>query len=51
MNCTNKIKLIQSVIHKWFHDEEIKQILKKFVLSIKQRVKLVLDNKGGHISY
>ena len=22
MNCTNKIKLIQSVIHVWFHDEE-----------------------------
>ena len=51
MDCPNKIKLIQSVIHVWFHDEEIKQICKKLVSSIKEQVKLVLENKGGHISY
>ena len=51
IDCTNKIKLIQSVIHVWFHDEEIKQICKKLFLSMKQRVKLVLENKGGHIGY
>ena len=52
MDCTNKIKLIQSVIHVWFfYDKEIKQICQKLVSSIKQRVKLVLENKGGHISY
>ena len=51
MDCPNKIKLIQSVIHVWFHDEEIKQICKKLVLSIKEQVKLVLENEGGHISY
>ena len=51
MDCRNKIKLIQSEIHVWFHDEEIKQICKKLVLSMKERVKLVLENKGEHISY
>ena len=51
MDCPNKIKLIQYVIHVWFHDEEIKQICKKLVLSMKERVKLVLENKGGIISY
>ena len=50
-DCTNKIMLTQSVIHVWFHNEEIKQICKKLVLSMKQRVKLVLEHKGGHISY
>ena len=29
MDCPNKINLIQSVIHVWFHDEEIKQVCKK----------------------
>ena len=51
MNCPTKIKLIQSVLHVWFHDEEIKQICKKLVLSMKERVKLVIENKGGHTSY
>ena len=51
MDCINKIKLIQFVIHAWFHNEEIKQICKKLVLSMQQRVKLVLENKGGHICY
>ena len=51
MDCTNKIKLIQSVIHVWFHDKEIKQFCKKMVLSMKKRVKLVVENKGGRISY
>ena len=35
MDCTNKIQLIQSVIHVWFHDEEIKHICKKLFLSMK----------------
>ena len=51
MDCPNKIKLIQSVIHVWLHDEEIKQICKKLVLFMKELAKLVLENKGGHISY
>ena len=25
MDCTTKIKLIEAVIHVWFHDEEIKK--------------------------
>ena len=51
MDCTTKIKLIEAVIHVWFHDEEIKKICKTLVLSMKKRVKSVLENKGGHINY
>ena len=29
-DCPNKTKLIQSIIHVWFHDEEIKQICKNW---------------------
>ena len=47
MDCTTKIKLI----YVWFHDEEIKKICKTLVLSMKKRVKSVLENKGGHINY
>ena len=50
INCPNKIKLIWSGIHVWFHDEEIEQIYKKLVLSMKVRVKLVLENKDRHMS-
>ena len=50
MDCTTKIKLIEAVIHVWFHDEEIKKICKTLVLSMKKRVKSVLENKGGHIN-
>ena len=39
MDCPNKIKLIQSEIHVWLHDKEIKQICKKLVLSMKEGVK------------
>ena len=51
MDCISKIKLIEAVIHVWFHDEEIKKICKTLVLSMKKRVKSVLENKGGHIYY
>ena len=51
MDCTTKIKLIEVVIHVRFHDEDIKKICKTFVLSMKTRVKSVLENKGGHINY
>ena len=51
MDCTTKIKLIEAVIHVRFHDEEIKKICKTLVLSMKKRVKSVLENKGGHINY
>ena len=51
MDCPNKIKLIQAVIHVWFYNEEIKQICKKLVLSMKVRVKLALENKSEHISH
>jgi len=51
LDCTTKTKLIQSIIHVWFHDEEIKKICKNLVLSMKQRVNLLLKTKGGHIKY
>ena len=50
-DCTTKTKLIQSVIHIWYHDDEIKNICKKLVLSMKKRVDLVLKARGGHINY
>ena len=50
-DCTTKMKLIQSVIHIWYRDDEIKNICKNLVLSMKKRVNLVLQAKGGHISY
>ena len=51
MDCTTKIKLIEAVIHFWFHDEEIKKICKTLVLPMKKRGKSELENKGGHINY
>ena len=51
MDYTTKIKLIEAVIHVRFHDEEIKKICKTLVLSMKKRVKSVLENKGDHINY
>ena len=50
LDWTTKNKLIQSVIHVWFHDEEIKEICKNLILSMKNRVDLVLKAKCGHIS-
>ena len=49
LDWTTKSKLIQFVIHVWFRDEEIKEICKKSILSMKNRVDLVLKAKGGHI--
>ena len=48
---TTKTQLIQSVIHIWFHDDEIENIYKKLVLSMKKRVDLVLRASGGHFNY
>ena len=50
-DCTTKTKLIKYVIHTWFHDDEIKIICKKLVLSMKKRVDLVLKASGGHFNY
>ena len=50
-DCTTKTKLIKYVIHIWFHDDEIKIICKKLVLSMKKRVDLVLKASGGHFNY
>ena len=51
MDCTTTTKLIEALIHVWLHDQEIKKNCKTLVLSMKIRVKSVLENKGGHINY
>ena len=51
MDCTTEIKLIEAVIHVWFHDEKMKKICKTLVLSIKKGAKSVLENKGAHINH
>lgn len=51
LNCTTKIKMIESVIRLWFHDPEVKDMCKKLVHSMCKRVKDVIKAKGGHISY
>ena len=50
-DCTTKVKLIQSVVRIWFHDDKIKNLCKKLVLPMKKRVDLILQAKGGHINY
>ena len=40
-----------SVKQIWFLDDGIKNICKKLVLSMKKRVALILQAKGGHINY
>ena len=51
MDCSTTTKLIEALIHVWLHDQEIKKNCKTLVLSMKKRVKSVLENKGGHINY
>ena len=50
MDCTNKIKRIQSVTMYGSMIKKLKKPAKNW-LRMKQPVKLVLENKSGHISY
>ena len=50
-DCSNLTRLIEAVIAIWFHDEEIAKSCQNLVCSMPKRVKQVLKNKGGHISY
>ncbi len=51
LDCTTKAKVISNVTNLWFNDEEIKQNCKALVKSMPNRVKQLINNKGGHINY
>ena len=51
LNCTTKIKMIESVIEVWFRDPEVKEMCRKLTDSMCKRVEDVIKMKGGHISY
>ena len=50
-DCTTSVKLIEAVIQIWFHDEELKKMCTALVNSMPNRIKDVLNAKGGHIKY
>ena len=50
-DCTAVNKLIEAVILVWYHNDKIAKSCQKLVSSMPKRVKKVLKNKGGHISY
>ena len=50
-DCSTKNRLIEATIQIWYHDEEIKNICKKLIDSMPNRVKCVLKTKGGHTKY
>src|SRR5271169_5078394 len=50
-DCTKKTKRIESVIHLWFHDQEVKEMCKTLIFSMPRRVELLIRAKGGHIKY
>lgn len=51
MDCTTKTKLIEAIIHVWYRDPEIQENCQNLVDSMPNRIREVLKNKGGHISY
>lgn len=50
-DCTTKTKLIEAIIDVWYRDQEIAQNCQKLVESMPKRVKELIKNRGGHISY
>jgi len=50
-DCTQKTKLIETVIKVWFHDDEIKAMCQNLVNSMPDRVRHVITAKGGHTKY
>ena len=51
MDCTTSKKLVEAIIHIWYHDDEILEKCKKLVESMPTRVNDLLKAKGGHIKY
>ena len=48
-DCTTKTKLIEAILHIWFHDQELKVMCRTLVLSMPTRIQSVIAAKGGHI--
>ena len=51
MDCTSKEKLIQALIQVWYKDPQILKDCSKLVDSMPKRIKMLLNNRGGHIMY
>ena len=51
MDCTSKKKLIQALIQVWYKDPQILKDCSKLVDSMPKRIKMLLNNRGGHIMY
>ena len=51
MNCTSKEKLIQALIQVRYKDPQILKDCSKLVDSMPKRIKMLLNNRGGHIMY
>jgi len=49
--CTTMTKLIEATVSVWYRDQEIKNICEKLVISMSERIRQVIKNKGGHINY
>ena len=50
-DCTTQTNLIGAVIDVWYRNQEIAQTCEKLVRSMPKRVKELITNRGGHISY
>lgn len=51
MDCTTKDKMISALLKIWFRDENFKKQCQTLVDSMPRRVKMVIDNKGGHTKW
>ena len=51
MDCTSKEKFIQALIQVWYKDPQILKDCSKLVDSMSKRIKMLLNNRGGHIMY
>lgn len=48
MNCMTKGKMISSLLKIWYGDVEFHEQCKTLVDAMPKRVKMVINNKGGH---
>ena len=51
MDCISKEKLIQHLIQAWYKNPQILKDCSKLVDSMPKRIKMLLNNRGGHIMY
>ena len=50
-DCTTQTNLIGAIIDVWYRDQEIAQTCEKLVKLMPKRIKELITNRGGHISY